>query len=82
MILLSPEDLMGPLIFGGLSLAHGVFALQNFGDSLYVDTSAPLCMNSPENRQCWGEYDINTDYYKNTPYTGRTVEVRQSQLIL
>jgi hypothetical protein len=36
------------------------------------------CVNSPENRQCWGEFDINTDYYAITPDTGRTVEVKAS----
>lgn len=36
------------------------------------------CVNSPENRQCWGDFDINTDYYANTPDTGRTVEVKAS----
>jgi hypothetical protein len=33
------------------------------------------CVNSPTDRQCWGEFDINTNYYEVTPDTGRTVEV-------
>jgi hypothetical protein len=33
------------------------------------------CINSPTDRQCWGEFDINTNYYEITPDTGRTVEV-------
>jgi hypothetical protein len=37
-----------------------------------------VCINSAENRQCWdGTHDINTDYYLNTPDTGRVVEVSQ-----
>lgn len=43
-------------------------------------TSAPQCINGPEDRQCWagpwGTFDINTDYYENTPDTGRIVEVK------
>lgn len=33
------------------------------------------CENTPTDRQCWGEYDINTDYNNFTPDTGRTVTV-------
>lgn len=32
------------------------------------------CQNGPTSRQCWGEYDINTNYYKTSFYTNRTVE--------
>ncbi|KAJ6089707.1 hypothetical protein N7467_004923 [Penicillium canescens] len=32
------------------------------------------CENGPTSRQCWGEYDINTNYYDTIPYTNRTVE--------
>jgi hypothetical protein len=28
-----------------------------------------------DDRTKWGHYDINTDYYKTTPDTGKTVEV-------
>jgi hypothetical protein len=28
-----------------------------------------------DDRTKWGNYDINTDYYKTTPDTGKTVEV-------
>lgn len=34
-----------------------------------------FCPNTPKSRQCWGFYDVDTDYYKTTPETGRTVEV-------
>jgi hypothetical protein len=40
------------------------------------------CVNSPSNRQCSGDFDINTDYYSNTPDTGRTVEVKTSLIVL
>jgi hypothetical protein len=32
------------------------------------------CVNSPTNRQCWGQYDINTNYYDVIPDTGHTAE--------
>ena len=32
------------------------------------------CQNSPTSRQCWGEYDINTNYYDTVFNTNRTVE--------
>jgi len=35
----------------------------------------PETLNGPENRQSWGDFDINTNYYEVTPDTGRTVEV-------
>lgn len=33
------------------------------------------CVNSPNDRQCWGEYNIDTNYYETTPDTGETREV-------
>jgi len=43
------------------------------GNSTQPSSSA--CSNGPEDRQCWGEFDINTNYYDVTPDTGNTVEV-------
>jgi len=40
--------------------------------------SSTSCVNSPTNRQCWGQYDINTDYNDITPDTGVTREVLRS----
>ncbi|KAJ4371959.1 hypothetical protein N0V83_003732 [Neocucurbitaria cava] len=42
----------------------------------YRDNSGltPGCENSPTSRQCWGEYDINTDYYNTIFHTGVTRE--------
>ena len=34
------------------------------------------CAHGPTSRQCWGDYDINTDYATVTPETGVTREVR------
>ena len=34
----------------------------------------PGCQNTNTSRKCWGEYDINTNYYDTTFHTGRTVE--------
>jgi hypothetical protein len=36
---------------------------------------SPETLNTPQNRQSWGTFDINTNYYEITPDTGRTVEV-------
>lgn len=33
------------------------------------------CENSAEDRSCWGDYDISTNYYETVPDTGVTVEV-------
>lgn len=33
-------------------------------------TETSLCENSADNRTCWGQYDINTDYYETWPTTG------------
>ena len=40
------------------------------------DTSivARGCQNTKTSRECWGEYDINTNYYDTVFHTGRTVE--------
>lgn len=32
------------------------------------------CVNSASDRSCWGDYDINTDYYETVPDTGVTRE--------
>ncbi|CAG8296954.1 unnamed protein product [Penicillium olsonii] len=34
-----------------------------------------LCENTPTTRGCWGAYDLETNYYKTAPDTGKTVEV-------
>jgi FtsP/CotA-like multicopper oxidase with cupredoxin domain len=31
------------------------------------------CANTATSRNCWGDYDINTDYYTDGPTTGNTV---------
>ena len=38
-------------------------------------SSTGYCVNSPSNRQCWGQYNIDTDYNQITPDTGVTQEV-------
>ena len=38
-------------------------------------TTTPAC-NTPDNRQCWGEYDIHTDYYTVFPETNIIREVK------
>ena len=33
------------------------------------------CENTPTSRSCWGQYNIDTNYYTTGPTTGKTVEV-------
>lgn len=35
-----------------------------------TQSDSSLCENSANNRTCWGQYDINTDYYETWPTTG------------
>lgn len=46
------------------------------------DSSFSDCVNDADNRQCWsgpwGDFNITTDYYENTPDTGVIVEVSYS----
>jgi hypothetical protein len=35
------------------------------------------CQNSATSRNCWGQYDINTNYYNTIPNTGVTVSVNR-----
>jgi FtsP/CotA-like multicopper oxidase with cupredoxin domain len=34
-----------------------------------------LCKNTPTSRNCWGEYNIDTNYYTTFPDGGKTVEI-------
>lgn len=51
-----------------LSTRCGIFALSSRG-------RLPAC-NTPENRQCWGEFDIHTDYNVVFPETNIIKEVK------
>lgn len=45
--------------------------------SSYVSAAAFLhkrCTNGPQDRSCWGDYDISTNYYNEYPTTGVTRE--------
>lgn len=39
----------------------------------YLTTDAP-CQNGPTTRRCWGQYDINTNYYDVFPVTNKVRE--------
>ena len=43
--------------------------------NLVLVAISTYCANSPQNRQCWDQYDLNTDYSHIVPDTGKTVEV-------
>jgi hypothetical protein len=38
-------------------------------------TATSSCVNAATNRDCWGDYNIDTNYYTTTPDTGVTVSV-------
>jgi hypothetical protein len=38
-------------------------------------TTSTSCENTATSRSCWGDYDLDTDYYEVTPDTGVTREV-------
>jgi FtsP/CotA-like multicopper oxidase with cupredoxin domain len=38
-------------------------------------TLTDSCENTPTSRHCWGQYNIDTNYYTTIPHTGNTVEV-------
>lgn len=50
--------------------------LPNVIDGEKLLPRAANCENTATSRSCWGEYDIDTDYYDVTPDTGVTREVR------
>lgn len=37
-------------------------------------TPSKRCVNSAEDRSCWGDYDLSTNYYEVVPDTGVTRE--------
>lgn len=64
------------MFFSSLFLASvafsGVFAAPK--PSFPAKTLSKRCTNSAEDRSCWGDYDISTNYYDNVPDTGVTRE--------
>jgi hypothetical protein len=50
----------------------GVFAAPK--PSLSAKTLSKRCTNSADDRSCWGDYDISTNYYDTVPDTGVTRE--------
>jgi hypothetical protein len=42
--------------------------------SLSDKSLSKRCVNSAEDRSCWGDYDISTNYYDTVPDTGVTRE--------
>lgn len=62
-----------------ISLAFAAFGSFSSARSLasqsFDDRQVSSCENTATSRGCWGEYDINTDYYEVTPDTGATKEV-------
>jgi hypothetical protein len=78
--------------FGVANVVSGIglpraYSPQEIGSDVLRRKNGPIalravCVNSETDRQCWdggyGTYDVNTDYYKDTPDTGVTVEVFSS----
>lgn len=44
--------------------------------------NAEFCENTPNSRNCWGEYSSSTDYSHITPDTGVTREARMNADLL
>jgi hypothetical protein len=40
----------------------------------YSNSLSKRCTNSADDRSCWGDYDISTNYYDTVPDTGVTRE--------
>lgn len=59
----------------GLSIPDAASPANIESDLLIRDTGNLTrgCLNTPTSRQCWGNYDINTNYYDTIFHTGRTV---------
>nr|ACR16059.1 laccase 2 [Monilia sp. M5-3] len=60
-----------------MKVSYLCFASSAF--SVLTTIASPLsqkraCQHGPTSRNCWGNYDILTDYYTTWPNTGRTVE--------
>lgn len=51
-------------------LAHSIPSPVADFSSTQNQSETSLCQNSATNRTCWGQYDINTDYYEAWPTTG------------
>lgn len=77
-------------VVSGSGLPRG-YPPQQIGSEVFRRENSPLapraaCVNSETDRQCWdgayGTYDVNTDYYKDTPNTGAIVEVFSSFALL
>ena len=64
---------------GVIPLFAAALCIGFFAFSAAQASSSDDCVNDPQNRQCWsgpwGQFDINTDYYQDTPDTGKIVEV-------
>lgn len=67
---------MRRLIAGLSALACASFVTAIPGVTVEGVAKRASCAHGPTSRQCWGNYDINTDYATVTPDTGVTREVR------
>jgi hypothetical protein len=62
------------LLFGALAVV-ALPSPEELGFSLYPRQNQTSCTNSPSSRNCWSDgFDVNTDFYTNTPDTGVTRE--------
>lgn len=49
-------------------------ALVTAAPNIATRSPSKRCVNSAEDRSCWGDYDISTNYYDVVPDTGVTRE--------
>lgn len=74
-ILFAPR-IMSQALWTALALAAGSAARFVADSSAQIPlTHASSCENTAVSRQCWGQYNLSTNYYTRFPDTGRTVEV-------
>lgn len=49
--------------------------INNMKALLWPPNAPQSCQNTPTTRRCWGQQDVDTNYYTSFPITGNTVEV-------
>ncbi|RDW82847.1 hypothetical protein BP6252_03959 [Coleophoma cylindrospora] len=65
---------VGSVIAGLLLIVHNTVSSTSIADHEKVLPRDNSCENTATSRSCWGEYDIDTDYYNIIPDTGVTRE--------
>ena len=62
------RSLLSVALYAGAAIAQSTTTSSS-------SSTSTSCVNSATSRNCWGDYNIDTDYYSTTPDTGVTVSV-------